>query len=57
MCINNIARHIVNNPANENGDNSESHITAFEASYILSIAFCKAKEEIIMDIVKANVGE
>ena len=56
MCINNVAIHIMNNPPNDVGKpQNPNHVTAFEAASILSIAFCKAKEEIVHDIVNAKV--
>ena len=51
LAINNIALHIKNNPAPIGTDANENHITAFEAATILSIVFCKNKEEIVYDIV------
>lgn len=47
MCINNIARYI-----QELGENS--NITAFDASEILAIAFCKSIEDVLADLIAYN---
>lgn len=49
MCINNVARHIADHPAE-----TEENITAFTASTILAIAWCKSKEEVINDLLLAT---
>ena len=54
FAIGNIARHLKSpeNKAKVNlSDTSEPPVTAFQASEILAIVFCKNKEEIMQDIV------
>ena len=51
VCIFTLATYIKSNPAPTGTDINENHITAFEAATILSIVFCKNKEEIVYDIV------
>ena len=54
MAINNVAAYISgpeNMAALSRGDGTA--MDAFTASSVLSAAFCKAKEEVIMDIVGA----
>ena len=50
MAINNVARHIMMNPATLDGTN----LNAFTASHVLGIAFCKEKIEVIGDIINAG---
>jgi len=45
MTVNNIARHVRSN---------DSLFDAFTAALILSVAFCKDKEEILQDILVEN---
>ena len=49
MAVNNCAQHIKDNPAD-----TPNCIDAFAFSTILGVAFCKAKEEVIMDILEAG---
>ena len=49
MAINNVARYIRNHPAG--GRDDSEVVTAFEASTVLSIAFCKSKEEMLASAV------
>ncbi len=49
MAIVNIANHIKNFEYDHS--NSSGGPSAIDASYYLSIAFCKAKEEIFSDII------
>jgi len=48
MVVNNVARFIRDNPAT---DERSAPIDAFSAASVLSVGFCKSKEEILMDIV------
>jgi hypothetical protein len=52
MAINNVARYIRAHGAD--GHEPTEVVTAFEASTILSIAFCKSKEEVISDILRVG---
>ena len=52
MEVNNVARHIMNNPAGQDGA-----LDAFTASRVLEIAHCKDKMEVIQDILKAQKNE
>ena len=58
MCINNASGYIKRNKAMITQLNHEvpnpNAIDAFEFAKILSVCFCKAKEEIVMDIVNAG---
>lgn len=50
MCINNIALYI-----RHTKDGSIPSINAFDCSEVIAIAFCKFKEEVLADIIRANV--
>lgn len=52
MAINNTARYL-RSPDNRRGD--DFHLDAFKASEVLAIAFCKAKEEVIADLINAKL--
>ena len=52
MCINNVARKIRSQP--ETGKD-ELYPDAFACSTVLAMAFCKAKEEIVADILRAEL--
>lgn len=52
MAINNTAAYL-GSPANRRGA-EEYHLNAFQASEVLAIAFCKAKEEVIDDLIRAR---
>ena len=59
MCINNVAAYI---RSDDNRAHLEQHgrmvevqaLTAFEASAVLAIAFCKSKEEVIADLIATS---
>jgi len=51
MAVNNTARYI-RSPANRRGE--EFHLDAFKASEVLAIAFCKLKEDVILDLLNAK---
>lgn len=53
MVINNVAGFIgspQNRAAIENGEG----LSAFTASLVIGIAFCKAKEEVVCDLIKVQ---
>ncbi len=56
MAVNNVAREIRENAkANLNRPNNLAKgPNAFDASFYLGLAFCKPKEEVIMDIIQAS---
>jgi hypothetical protein len=56
MAVNNVAAYI-KGPENAAAAarNDGSAMTAFEASAVLGVAFCKAKEEVMGDILRAEV--
>lgn len=54
MAINNVAEYMKSFENQKNKIDGDQ-ITAFEASVILSIVFAKSKEEIILDMLIANV--
>ena len=53
MAINNTARYL-RSPENRRG-NDDFHLDAFTASEVLAIAFCKAKEEVVADLIHAKL--
>lgn len=52
MCINNIAMHL---RSRVNVDDSHVSINAFHCGEVIAIAFCKFKEDVIADIINADV--
>lgn len=54
MAINNTARFI-QSPKNRDTGSEDPTINAFDASIILAIAFCKNKEEVLADLLRAKV--
>jgi hypothetical protein len=52
MCISNAAAHIKKHPT----DSDPDHIDAFKFSEILGVCFCKFKEDVIMDLIKAGAN-
>jgi hypothetical protein len=55
MAIKNVARYIAS-PRNLNCEDG-APLDGYRASEVLSVAFCKAKEEILADILRANGPE
>lgn len=53
MLINNVASYI-RSPENQELRAGDTNLTAFTASEVLGIALCKAKEEVLADIVSAR---
>jgi hypothetical protein len=62
MCVNNIAHHIRSkseggfSTGSDDAEGESPDMDAFTASSVLSVAFCKAKEDVILDIMKATGG-
>ena len=62
MTINNIANYIKDSaPQDAEKDGYDKRETvafdAFEAASVLSVAFCKSKEEVLIDIIKSQCEE
>lgn len=55
FAVNNVAIHITSTENRNliNRGKSYQTVDAFQASEVLEIVFCKAKEEIVLDIIKA----
>jgi hypothetical protein len=53
MAINN-TKAFIRSEENREAVGAGQGISAFDASIILAIAFCKSKEEVIMDLIKDN---
>lgn len=55
MAISNTARAIRSQPPAIRDNDPIPELNAFTASSILAVAFCKAKEEVIADLLRAEV--
>lgn len=53
MCIKNVARYI----RLQDIERDRYVMTAFDAGAVLGVAFCKDPNEVVADLVRANVNE
>jgi hypothetical protein len=57
LMIKNLARHIRSWENRDAVENGKPHLNIFTASDVLSVALCKSKEEIAMDLAMIEIEE